>query len=79
MDRYQNDGRRLSHKVDETDFPAEGTEGEGAGCSHSALSRYLITCIAHQHQKSRMSVNLSTLLYCCIAWLLMFSLESLLL
>ena len=62
MDRYQNDGRRLFHKVDETDFPAEGTEGECAGCSHSALSRYLITCIVHQHQKSRTSVNLSTLL-----------------
>ncbi len=42
-------------KVDETDFPAEGTERECAGCSYSAMSRYLITCIA---------------------WLLMFSLES---
>ena len=45
-----------------TDLPAEGTKGECAGCSHSTLSRYLITCIAHQHQKSRTSVNLSTLL-----------------
>ena len=48
VDRYQNDGRRLSYKVDETDFPVEGTEG--AGCSYSTVSRYLITCTAHQHQ-----------------------------
>ena len=45
MDRYQNDGCRLSYKVDEIDFPAEGTEGECTDGRYSALSRYLITCI----------------------------------